>query len=309
MVTDSNRDRVLRKRHANHVTVIQHTAGNPERYRVLVPYLIEPFTRALSTFLPYEKAFDRVFAVFSLLLLVALLWSQFAYLRRWFTEQEALIGCLVVATTMAINLQQPYALWSHLESIFAALLFLLILDDRRILIGVVIALASLNRETAIFLVMMYAVTAPLSVRNAATTLVYLGIWAAIYLGLRAWLGMDLHLYRPGTWQINLIPINMATSAVNALLFLGAFWIFAAMGVRRAPPLVRRSAIIVPIYLAFFTQAQWWEVRPFMTLYPILLPLALSYLLTARPVPLTREECRAGRGNHATAGQLAAASPA
>ena len=72
------------------------------------------------------------------------------------------------------------------------------------------------------------------------------------------------------------------AAFNITALLGAFWIFALFGLPRAPAFVRRSALVIPAYLAVVAiWGIWWEVRLLMPLYPLLLPLALSYLFEPR----------------------------
>ena len=287
MINNVNRDRTLLRRRLNHDQVLQHIQSKPERYRVLVPYTLEIFVRALSVVMPRDKAFDRAFAAYALVAAVMVMWAEFAYLRRWFSDQEALIACLVIASTLPLSLQQPYAVWSLVEAAFAPLVLLLALDDRRVLLGVVIALASLNRETAIFLVVLYALTEKLTKRHVATVLVYLGIWLTLVGGLRLIISdAPRRLTQWEVWHYDLLPINVAISATNAFLFFGLFWLFAILGFGRAPAFMRRTALLVPIYLAFFYgSAFWWEVRPFMTLYPVVLPLALSYLFVPRETPV------------------------
>ena len=54
--------------------------------------------------------------------------------------------------------------------------------------------------------------------------------------------------------------------------------------------VAGSALVVPPYAAVILLFTFWaETRPDMTMYPVLLPLALSYLFTPRKEPLTRAD--------------------
>ena len=90
------------------------------------------------------------------------------------------------------------------------------------------------------------------------------------LGLRFWSG----------------PLAVATKillyAMIVLVFLGFGWVFAVRGFTRSPPFVRRLARVVPWYLAAFAIWGWWrEARILTSLYPVLVPLVLSYCYTAR----------------------------
>jgi hypothetical protein len=66
--------------------------------------------------------------------------------------------------------------------------------------------------------------------------------------------------------------------MNGSLFLGGFWLFAVLGFRFAPRLVRQAALIVPLYLVVIAiWGVWNEVRLLMPLYPVLIPLGMSFI--------------------------------
>ena len=53
---------------------------------------------------------------------------------------------------------------------------------------------------------------------------------------------------------------------------------AAIGISRAPAFVRRSALVLPAYaLTILVWGTWVEVRLWLPMYPVILPLALSHL--------------------------------
>ena len=287
LVFEPRRDNILARRRETHRRIIDHTHNDPERYRVLVPFALEPPIRALARVMPYEKAFDRVYAVFYVATLTAILWSLFAYLRRWFSETEALVGSLVVASTMTINLKEFYLAWSLLEPIFTALVLLWAMDGQRFRIAVLLAVAAFNRETALFLVMLYLAVAGLGRRDVVFSLACLAMVTSILVGIRLWTGLGPRFYTVSfLWQLNRMPVNYWITAAQTPAFLGAFWLFAALGWRHAPSFIRRSAIIVPPYvLAFAIWGLWHWTRAWMTLYPIFVPLALCHLFVPRDTPL------------------------
>jgi hypothetical protein len=275
-------DDTLLARRDIHKGILNQTTRAPDRYRVLAPAIIEVPTRVLSRFMPYDTAYDRASVVFYLLAMAALLATQYAYLRVWFTAEQALVGVLLVACTLRITIRQhDYSPSSYLEPSLFALGLLDLLQGRRAWFAVVVAIATLNRETAIFLVALFAVTQPLTKDTMRWTAGYFAIWLVIFVGLRL-LGGEAERY----WTLDLVfRTNMSQlwlAAFNITLLLGAFWIFALFGVPRAPAFVRRSALVIPAYLATIAiWGIWWEVRLLMPLYPLLLPLALSYLFEPR----------------------------
>jgi len=270
-----------------HRGILTQTARTPDRYRWLAAALIEAPARALATVMPYERAYDRASFAFYLAAIAGMLWSLFAYLRVWFGDEPALVAALAAACTIRITMRQhDYAPYSYLEPIFVCLALLAILHRRTGWLAILIAVATFNRETSIFLVLLYLVTSDLSRRAWMHTAFYGGVWAACY-GLVRIVGGDADRYwtLERVWRTNLSQPQLAV--VNATLLLGVFWLLAALGWRHAPPFVRRTALVVPAYvLTIALWGIWWEVRLLMPLYPVLFALALSYLYEARPTAAT-----------------------
>ena len=269
-----------------HQQILNHTERPPNQYRVLVPYALEPPIRFLANYMPYEKSFGRVYALFYIASLTAILYSLFAYLRIFFTEEQAMVGALIPAATMPMALRSfDYAPYSQLEPTFFALALILMYHRRHIWLGALIALATINRETAVFLVFLFLVVYPLTRARVVTSAIYLAIWAAVYFGLQ-WtipVGRPRFFTLETVWYGNTHEWSqILISAVNIVLLFGAFWMFALLGLSRAPSFVRRSALIAPLYLLTVgAWGVWVEVRLLQPLYPIIIPLGLSYLFTPR----------------------------
>jgi hypothetical protein len=275
-------DDTLIARRDLHRGILGQTARTPDRYRWLAAAVIEGPTRILSRAMPYDTAYDRVSVVFYLAAIVGLLWSLFAYLRVWFSDEAALIASLVAAGTIRITMRQhDYAPYSYLEPTFVALALIAILRRQHAWLAALITLATFNRETAIFLVLLYFVTSDFSGRAFKWTAIYGALWSAVYLTVR-YVGGDADRYWtiPLIFRTNMSQPNLAL--LNVTLLLGAFWMFAALGWSRAPRFVRRTALIAPAYLiTIAVWGIWWEVRLLMPLYPVLFALALSYLYQPR----------------------------
>ena len=199
----------------------------------------------------------------------------------WFPTEPALVGVLFVAATLPIAMRpNEYAPYSFLEPTFVSLALLCIVRDRRLWLALVVAMAAVNRETGVFLVLLYAVARPLNKQRLITTLAYAAIWLAVFIAVRLYAG-DAGRY----WTVdkvfrsNLSQLRLTVFNVAALL--GVFWWFAAAGFRRAPPFVQRVASVIPAYVAVVAVwGIWWEVRLLLPLMPLLLPLALSFLFTS-----------------------------
>ena len=279
-------DPIKQERLDTHSRIVNRTARAPERYRVLVPYLLEPPVRALTRFMPYEKAFGRVYAAFYLLAITVMLYALHLSLRTFFTTEQALVGVLVAASTLPMALRyHAYSPYSLLEPTFFALALVWLREQRHVRLVLLMLVATLNRETGIFIAFFLLAVAPLDRPHLRRAAVLLTIWAATFLGLR-WYAGDAPRYfdLQTTWHGNTHTLEqLAIAATSWILRLGAFWLYAAIGISRAPAFVRRSALVLPAYaLTILVWGTWVEVRLWLPMYPVILPLALSYLFTPDP---------------------------
>lgn len=274
-----------------HNQIIAGTAESPYRYRILVPFIGEALTQGVSVFLPVKASFLLAYAIYDVLSISFLLTVLFFWLRTWFSRDQALIGVLFVAGTIPIALQDHYFQpWSLLEAGLFSAAFLAIHKKHYWLLASLVVLASLNRETSLFIPLAFLLT--IDVRRFLTNmrnkhewkpvLLFAGlllIWAAIFWGLRYFLGSTSHIVSiEGLLAWNTTRRSLFLMFVNVLLFLGGFWIFALMGFGQAPRFIKRVALIVlPYLLTVAVWGVWYEVRLLMPLYPVLVPLGLSFL--------------------------------
>ncbi|MFA4948016.1 MAG: hypothetical protein WC674_05840 [Candidatus Krumholzibacteriia bacterium] len=280
-----------------HGQILRGTAESPYRYRVLVPFIGEALTRALSAVLPGDRAFLLAYALFDLAAIFFLLGALFRYLRVWFSNEQALIGVLFAAATMPVALRDHYFQpWSILEAGLFTAGLLCIYRGRLWTLASIVALASFNRETAVFIPLAF-LFANASIRGAGesdrmpvrrTALLFAGycaIWAAVFFGLRAVLGgARPAVTLPEVFSRNATPAVTLRAIMRAGLLFGAFWIFAAAGFRRAPEFVRRvSLVALPYLAAILVWGMWHEARLLILLYAIVIPLGLSFLYRGRSV--------------------------
>lgn len=271
-------------RSALHAEILAGTAPSPYRYRVLIPLVAEGTFRVLRTFADSKSAFLAAYGFLDLLCITAMLLLLYKYLRIWFDTNSALIAVLFVGGTMPITFKDHhFQPWSLLEpALFTAGLIAVYSDRYLPLLGLTVV-AALNRETAIYIPLMYLVYRGLSEarRYRMEVLFLTGSCIVVLVGLRLLLGYAPHVI---SFQEALIASvkKIGSTIVNWAVFLGAFWLFAYRGVSHAPPFVRRTAWIVPLYIpAVLLGGIWYETRLLMPLYPFLTPLALSYLYASR----------------------------
>ena len=199
----------------------------------------------------------------------------------------------VTVLTLAYFTYQP---WSILEVAFFALGFLLAYRGHWGWVGVTVVLASLNRETGVFLPLALFLGSlrdlrPLgmeTLRRAARrretylSFALLVLSTLIFAGLRQLRGSADPVDELGNVIMRNIQRNNVIAAASAIpLVLGFGWIYAALGYRTAPRFLRGIVRVLPFYLIAFAIWGWWrEVRILTSLYPMLVPLVLVFCCDA-----------------------------
>jgi hypothetical protein len=282
----------LEKRIELHQSIISNSAPSPYNYRVLAPQTNELLIRALSVFIKYKTAFAFSYLIFNYFCILLTFLFLMIYLRLWFNNIQSLVGVLFAAISMIFTFKDYfYQPWSLLEvPLFT--LFLWTMYKKRMVFGLLIVIiASLNRETGIFLPLAFIVSqftyyrlSGDGYRKLRYSALYLISSILIIGGLRLILGPSEHVRTiKEMWDLNTESLSViAITVINIIAFQGALCYFAVRGSRAAPEYVRKSFRVIPLYLAAIAVfGIWKEVRLLMMLYPILLPAALSYIFSKK----------------------------
>jgi hypothetical protein len=267
--------------------VVNATYGAPGIYRVLAPYTVWELMRLTRANIASVWLATRLAAIFVSLLVFH--W----YMRTWFGVPGALGATLFVAASLPLTFTNS---WAHPDQIPELMLFTLgcgaIARGRDVLFAVTLVLATLNRETAVFLVPLYLIAGQWSRERVLKTALFGVLWVAVFGGLRAILGFEGYEY----WQfgknieaLKLLPpprdpYYRAYGWFFVALFGPVLWI-ALRDVAAKPLFVRRALWIVPAFLAVaFTISSIIETRIFTPLYPLVVPAAaFSFSRGGQPV--------------------------
>ncbi|HEY1298698.1 MAG TPA: hypothetical protein VGJ60_36920 [Chloroflexota bacterium] len=284
--------------------VVSGLAGSPYRYRVLVPFALDGLTHLFAFVGSTQRAYLGASLVYDCLALAFQFLMLYALFRQFFSPLQSLLGVSFVSGVTVLTLAYfTYQPWSILEVAFYALGFLLAFRGQWAWVGVTVVLASLNRETGVFLPLALFLASlqglrPLGMstlrrvarrRETYLSFAFLVLSTLIFGGLRLVRGSADPVDELGNVIIRNIQRNNVIAAASAVpLVLGLGWIYAALGYRRAPRFLRGVARVVPFYLAAFALWGWWrEVRILTTLYPVLVPLVLVYCCDVRPAVRSR----------------------
>ena len=264
--------------------VVANTESAPARYRVLAPFIdhyLGRITGASPQNVWYATRLLWIFLAYCVI---------HVYLRTWFTADTALAGVALTAATLPLTFTNSWAHPDHMpELALFTLGALAIARGSDWLFAVALVAAALNRETSVFLVLLYAAGGSFTRGRVLRAALFGFEWLAVYIGLRAWRGFQHYDY----WQAarNLTDLTMPLPAelydpYYRRYAYFAFVIFAPMlflalrAARGAPVFVRRALMIVPcVVTVAFMFSNIIETRIFTPLYALILPGAMFGLFS------------------------------
>jgi len=260
-----------------HQTFLAGKALYPYQYRAFLHLACEAFLQASSSFLAYERAFlfFQVGVIFSTAAASLLLFYR--YLQIWFPDALALFGMAFLAAIHPVSFfNYHYQPSSSLILVIYISGMLLIYCEQWGWLILCIAIASLERfEAAFFLILMYCLGAE---KRTGRFWLFFAQYALIGIGsaagLRWYFGSQPYVHSAAFH----LSYNLHTPGTLLLAVLyGPFWLWALLGFASAPRFLRRALLIVPIFvLLHFFVAKVNEVRLFLPLAPILIPLGFGY---------------------------------
>jgi hypothetical protein len=207
-------------------------------------------------------------------------------LEQWNDIGTSLFGttlsALVVSFMFRDHYYHPWSIW---EAAFFSLGLLCLVKRQYLRFACIALLGSLNRETSAFLVLASAFAAlptrpvdwkaTLGRRDVQASILTGALWLAVYGLLHAAVG-----HRPTTFTLERAIRGNLENWPRALmlnwLLLGPAWWLVFVGIRHAPVFVRRVAMIIPPYLLLLVAiGYWWEIRYWMPILPIIVPLGIA----------------------------------
>lgn len=243
---------------------INGTSLAPYQYRLLFAWIWYGMAQFLA---PYMVSW---LICFFCLALTAVIVDQIG--RKYSNHERTqlfLIAAYAVLPTVVLA-QALGAHWNLLEVVFFSAAFLMTLDGRRWALYPLVVVATFNRETAVFIPLLFW----LVTRNWKHTAGMGIVWAVTYGAIRLIIGpIPVHVT-----LLDILAINTSTAGfarfVMGLPFLGWLFWYAWKGWKIAPAVMRRAGLVIPIYLAFILVfGVWNEWRLYISLYPVLVPLA------------------------------------
>jgi hypothetical protein len=265
-----------------HIKTVTQTFTSPFQYRILVPYAVESLT-PLHTLVSYLQAYT----VAHLVVFGVMYGMLFNWLQAVHDTSRALLGVAIMAVTMSLIFRHSYngAIYTPVEVCFMAwgLWTLWRLPSRpksmAWLFGLLVLAASLNRATGLLLPVAYVAMYGINRRNWKTVVCYLALSLAVYFGLRWIIGPARMATPPERALSRSLTVFLDDALINNAMLL-PLWLLMIVGAvhRNIPRRIKRLIWLVPAYgMVAFYFGQWNEIRLWLTVFPIAIPLLLTGL--------------------------------
>lgn len=269
-----------------HSQMIVGSAPAPNQYRPLTPHLVE-FVRF---FMPDGNLIAAYFVLRSVVTGVTLFFFD-RYLRVWFSKSAAAAGALCLAAIIPFTYFRVVQESDPVNLLVFVLSFWALAKGRDLWLIPLVLVGTLNREAVAMIPAVYLVvrwgreqTARLIWRTAAIG----ASWAAVYGGLLLFYGRRAYYC-----DVVMLAQNLSSllPTIHVFLVFGVIWALAFMAWRQGPEMLRRALWLTPLYVALhYCVAIAQEVRVFLPLAPILIPLAWRALFP-REVTVTAQRAR------------------
>lgn len=245
-----------------HAAALERWGAVPFSWRILIPLII-------NLFVPLTDLVGVLWAIafLSITLTAAALIALFAWLRVWVGEGRAWIGVGIAALLVPL-MYASYVNSANLPlEVILILIGLLVRDRHNWRYAALVALAALNRETGLYLVVLYALTPNMQPR-----------WLLRYLFVFLLTFALVNAASPATWYWGgaLGFFNDPAYLLTALVYQTPFLCLFALALRNrkaALPDLRRLWWFVPInYAVFLLFGRWAEVRLLFPALAVAMPL-------------------------------------
>jgi hypothetical protein len=259
-------------------TLVAGTASTPYQYRVLVPLLVRGLLHAHLIQPDWQMA---AFAVIQVFFLIALAFVFRRYVSLFINDAVlSSIAALTLYAVLPFNyFNLPYYPYDIPSVLFFTLGLLLIDEQKWWWFYPLFIIATLNRETSIFLAVVTVFVGFDKYRPWTLALLagsQLAIWTAIKAALwllyrqNRWMGYGLYQFQ---LKVNLATlVNYPIKGVIALATWGCLWLAVVIWHRRIrDERLRRTLWTVPVFIAaMFVVGFVIELRIYGELLPIVL---------------------------------------
>lgn len=271
---------------AVHRSTLNGTISSPFRYRIFADFIVGLFSNPSN-----DIQIITTSSLLHALGFAVMFVSLYHWLQCFASRSMALVGVFL----LAIYIQLMLYVWANslcnvFEVIFLCLALIVIYKAParwELGYGVLIVIATLNRETAILLPIIFALVYISRVKSGwfwVRLLTFFGLWAFVFIALRLILGIAPEgITVSEIWALNTGGGWWTEEAIIKNAFFIPVWIGALGGLRRSPRFVQMAFIaVLPYLVLFLIYGVWNEVRLLLPVLVLVLPPFLLYIREANP---------------------------
>lgn len=272
-----------------HNSIVENNIEYPYKYRLLNPYITNIWFSGLNIVLPEKPAFIAAYFFQNLIVFGFMLFMAFRFFRLWFDDKGAIISLLVLTLIVPLTLTGYDVLGDMTTAGIMALGFIFVnTPGKEKFLYPLLFVAAFNELQCILLIAFYFFARSSNLLDKRTWLnsilfviTFLIAYGVIYLirgGSAGGSEVEWYFTKDAAFNIaNKEWIPLWLILITPLLFL------AIKNFRQKPEFLRRSSMIVlPLFYfgAFFFIARLREIDKALTIFLILIPLAVIYLYPA-----------------------------
>ena len=271
---------------ARHTAIIDNTIEHPYKYRLLNPFMTQVYFTVLKLALPVKASFLLAYFIQNFLVFGFLLFSVSKFLSVWFDSSGVIIGALLFAVITLLCLTGWDTLGDLTTAGIMALGFYFINTQKVNYLYLLLIIGAFNELQSILLILFWFLGERKNLAASKAWLKFISfvltfaiVYALIFLfrgtsavsDLNTWAerkDMMFNMHNPGfivLWALTIAPLL----------------VFALRDFKSKPEFLKRNLVtVIPAFfvIAFFIIARMNEIDKALTIFLILIPLALYSLL-------------------------------
>lgn len=269
-----------------HNNIINNTIEYPYKYRLLNPYIAQAWISAFKAVIHEKPAFLAGYFLQNVLVFSFMLFCLMKFFRLWFDDTGAIVSLLLFAVLIPVTLTGYDVLGDMTTAGIMALGFYFINTGKAKFLYPLVFIAAFNELQLILLIPFYFFSKTSNFKNKSVWInsILLTVTFVIAYGLI----YQIRGGSAGSGEVNWYftkdaAFNIAHKDWIVLWFLmiAPLIYFVIKGFKTKPEFLRNSAVIVlPLFYfaAFFFIARLREIDKALTIFTILIPLALYTIL-------------------------------
>jgi len=274
------------KKLTRHTTIINNTIEYPYKYRLLNPYITHIYFSVLKTFLSEKASFLSAYLIQNLLVYGFLIFAVFNLFKLWFDDTGSIVGTLIFALIVPLSLTGYDTLGDMTTAALMALGFCCINKGKLFMLYPIVFIGTFNEMQIVLLIIFYFIGTKSNFTDKKAWLNFFALTVTFALAY-----LIIYLLRGGQAGNNDVVWFFTKDAVYNIshkgwvvlwfIMIAPFLYFVFKDLKLKPEFLKRNLLLtLPIFyfFAFFFIGRMREIDKALTIFLILIPLALFTVL-------------------------------